>query len=200
MKVEGLKITDILNMEYSDIEKLSRKNLSKITSRLVSATNKRLKRLEKSELGESPAYRSFIKRTGDTRLSVKGKSQGQLQHVFSEAKYFLNLKTSTIGGYRKVIKNIKGTISQKIGRSVSEIDVSKLYSALHKGQEMGLIDARGTKGSDYAVGQIIELLENNPDKSIDDIIDDLESWYENMYEEEYNDDEEDDDIFFDDKF
>ena len=201
MDLKGLSIKDITNMEWDDIQKLTRKELSSITSRLVSATNKRLRRLESSELGESPALRSFMTRTGELRLSVKGKSHGQLQQVFTEAKHFLGLKTSTIKGYKNVIGNIKETITQKTGRSISEIDVGKLYDALHKGQEMGLIDARGTKGSEYAVGQIIELLENNPDKGIDDIIDDLEDWYNEFYEDTFDyDDEDDDSIFFDDDF
>ena len=126
MKLEGLSIKDISNLDWSDVQKLTRKELASLTSRLVSATNKRLARLEKSELGESPAFRSFKVRTGLDKLSVKGKSHGQLQRVFTEAKHFLNLKTSTIGGYKKVIKNIKDTIQDKIGQDITELNVSKL--------------------------------------------------------------------------
>lgn len=201
MNVKGLSIKDILNMDFEDVQKLSRKELSQVTSRLVSASNKRIRRLEKTDLGESPALRSLKARTGDIRLSVKGKSQGQLQRTFTEAKHFLNLKTSTIGGYKSVIKNIKKSVSERTSRSVTEIDVSKLYSTLHKAQELGLIDKRGSKGSEQAVNEIIDILENNPDKSIDDIINDIDDWYTEMYEEDFNDyDEEDDGIFFDDEF
>lgn len=201
MDVKGLSIKDILNMDFSDIQKLTRKELANVTSRLVSASNKRIRRLEKSELGESPALRSLQTRTGENRLSVKGKSQGQLQRTFTEAKHFLNLKTSTISGYKSVIKNIKKSVSERTGRSISEIDVSKLYSTLHKAQELGLVDKRGSKGSEQAVNEIIDILERNPNKSIDDIINDIDDWYTEMYEEDFNDyDEEDDDIFFDDKF
>ena len=201
MDVKGLSIKDILNMDFSDIQKLTRKELANVTSRLVSASNKRIRRLEKSELGESPALRSLQTRTGENRLSVKGKSQGQLQRTFTEAKHFLNLKTSTIGGYKSVVKNIKKSVSERTGRSISEIDVSKLYSTLHKAQELGLVDKRGSKGSEQAVNEIIDILERNPNKSIDDIINDIDDWYTEMYEEDFNDyDEEDDDIFFDDKF
>ena len=193
MNVDGLSIQDILNMDYADVAKLSRKELSKITSRLVSASNKRLRRLEKSDyIGESPAYRSVRIRTGDVRFSVKGKSQGQLQNVFTEAKHFLNLKTSTLKGYKNVIKNIKDTIQTKVGKSISEIDVSKLYDALHKAQESGLVDKRGSKGSEIAVGYIIDMLENNPDKTVDEIVDEINEYSSNMYEElfDYDEDEE----------
>lgn len=200
MNVKGLSIQDILNMDWIDVSKLSRKELANVTSRLVSATNKRLRRLEASPLGESPAYRSLLTRTGENRLSVKGKKQGQLQHVFKEAKHFLSLKSSTVGGYKKVIKNIKASISSRLGRDISSIDISKLYSTLHKGQEMGLIDMRGSKGSENAVNYITEILERNPTKSVDDIIDDIEDWYENMYEEEFDDEDDYDDFYIDDDF
>ena len=204
MNVKGLSIKDILEMDFSDIQKLNRKELANVTSRLVSASNKRVRRLEKSELGESPALRSLKARTGgQTILSVKNKSQGQLQRAFVQAKSFLSSKTSSISGYKKVIKNIKKTISERVGKNVTEIDVSKLYSTLHKAQELGLVDKRGSKGSEHAVNEIIDILERNPDKSIDDIIEDIDDWYSQMYEEDFNDyDEEDndDDIFFDDKF
>ena len=201
MDVKGLSIKDILEMDFSDIQKLTRKELANVTSRLVSASNKRIRRLEKTELGESPALRSLKARTGDIRLSVKGKTQGQLQRTFTEAKHFLNLKTSTIGGYKSVIKNIKKSIGERTGKSISEVDVSKLYSTLHKAQELGLVDKRGSKGSEQAVNEIIDILERNPEKSIDDIINDIDDWYDEMYEEDFNDyDEEDDAIFFDDKF
>ena len=110
MNIKGLSIKDIINMDFEDVQKLTRKELASLTSRLVSASNKRIRRLEKSELSESPALRSLKSRTGNIRLSVKGKSQGQLQKTFTEAKHFLNLKTSTIGGYKAVVKNIKKSI------------------------------------------------------------------------------------------
>ena len=113
MDVKGLSIQQILNMEWEDVQKLSRKDLARITSRLVSSANKRLKRLEQSTLGESPAYRSVKARTGDVRFSVKRKNQGQLQNVFSEAKHFLNLKSSTVKG----IKGHNHTYSSRPVRS-----------------------------------------------------------------------------------
>ena len=202
MNVKGLSIKDITNLDWEDVSKLTRKELASITSRLVSASNKRLKRLEQSDsLGESPALRSVKDRTGDIRFSVKGKTHGQLERVFKEAKHFLNLKTSTVSGYRNVLKNVRETIKTKIGRRVSDIDVSKLFESLHKAQELGLVDKRGSKGSDIAVGFIIDMLERNPDKSVDAIINEFDNYASNLYEEELLDyEDEDDGIPFDDEF
>ena len=189
MNVKGLSIKDILNMDFADIQKLSRKELAQVTSRLVSASNKRLKRLEQSDfIGESPAYRYAKSRkdtTDDVRFSVKGKIQGQLQRTFTEAKHFLSLKTSTLAGYKKVIQNIKETIKEKTGREISSIDVSKLYDALHKAQESGLVAGRGTKGSDIAVGYIIDMLESNPEKTVDEIYAEIEDYSSNIYESSF---------------
>lgn len=200
MDVKGLSIKDIMNMDWSDVSKLTRKELASVTSRLVSASNKRLRRLEQSDyIGESPAYRSVKERTGEVRFSVKGKKHGQIERTFKEAKHFLSLKTSTISGYNKVLKNVRETIKTKIGRNVSNIDASKLFDALHKAQELGLVDKRGSKGSDIAVGFIVDMLERNPDKSVDDIINEFDDYASNLYEEEFTDYDEDD-FFFDDDF
>lgn len=203
MNVKGLSIKDIINLDWEDVSKLTRKELSQITSRLVSAANKRLRRLERSDyIGESPAYRSVIQRTGESRFTVKGKSHGKLERTFKETKHFLNLKTSTLSGYKKVIRNVKETIKTKIGRTVSEVDVSKLFGALHKAQEMGLVDKRGSKGSEIAVGFIVDMLERNPDKNVDEILTEFDSYASNLYEEEFSDYEDDneDGIPFDDEF
>lgn len=200
MNVKGLSIKDIMNMDWADVAKLTRKELATVTSRLVSASNKRLRRLEQSDfVGESPAYRSVKERTGEVRFSVKGKKHGQIERTFKEAKHFLSLKTSTISGYNKVLKNVRETIKTKIGRNVSNIDASKLFNALHKAQELGLVDKRGSKGSDIAVGFIVDMLERNPDKSVDDLINEFDDYASNLYEEEFTDYDEDD-FFFDDDF
>lgn len=200
MDVKGLSIKDIMNMDWADVAKLTRKELATVTSRLVSASNKRLRRLEQSDyIGESPAYRSVKERTGEVRFSVKGKKHGQIERTFKEAKHFLSLKTSTISGYNKVLKNVRETINTKIGRNVTMTDVSKLFNTLHKAQELGLVDKRGSKGSEVAVGFIVDMLERNPDKSIDDLINDFDDYASNLYEEEFTDYDEDD-FFFDDDF
>lgn len=200
MDVKGLSIKDIMNMDWADVTKLTRKELATVTSRLVSASNKRLRRLEQSDfIGESPAYRSVKERTGEVRFSVKGKKHGQIERTFKEAKHFLSLKTSTISGYNKVLKNVRETINTKIGRKVTMTDVSKLFNTLHKAQELGLVDKRGSKGSEVAVGFIVDMLERNPDKSVDDLINEFDDYASNLYEEEFTDYDEDD-FFFDDDF
>lgn len=187
--VNGFSIQDIINMDYDFIRQLSRSQLSKLTSRLVSAANKRIRILEKSDIGlHSFALKNLMARTGSEKLSVKGKSQGQIQNVFSTAKNFLTSKTSTVRGFKRVLKNMRTTIESKTGRAVSSVDIAKLFNTLHRGQEMGLIEPPGSTGSERAVGMIVELMEKNPSKSIDDLISDLENWYDRMETRMFEDD------------
>lgn len=198
--VTGFSINDIVNMDYEFIRQLSRRELAKLTRRLVSATNKRIRALQKSEIGKhSFALQNLFKRTGGQQLSVKGKKQqGEIQSVFSIAKTFLTSKTSTIRGFKRVLKNMKTTIESKTGLPISNIDVAKLFNTLHRGQELGLIEPPGTKGSERAVGMITELMERNPNKTIDDLINDLNNWYDNMETQMFEQDTDDYDTEIDD--
>ena len=57
--VTGLTIKDIASLNKSTIDTLSKSDLSKVTSRLVSAMNKRIRYMGKSEIGRlSPTYQA----------------------------------------------------------------------------------------------------------------------------------------------
>ena len=65
--VTGMSIKDISNLGYENIKSLGEKDLARITSRLVSASNKRIRRFEKAGL-TSPA---IMKLGTDFKFSVK---------------------------------------------------------------------------------------------------------------------------------
>lgn len=105
--VSGLSIEDIMGIPFEMLNTLNRRDLAKITSRLASTANKRIKRLLNSDYGEvSRALESIInrvKKSGTTAFSVKGKDVNQLRNEFAQVKNFLNLKTSSVVGTKKVI-------------------------------------------------------------------------------------------------
>ena len=107
MNVSGLSINDILSMDWTDIQKLNRRDLAQLTSRLASAGNKRLRRLEKAGLNETPAY-TAIKRSGGD-FSVKNKTINELRHEYNRVRTFLSpsTKTSTVRGAREVERTFK---------------------------------------------------------------------------------------------
>lgn len=114
-------VKDILNMDYLDVAKLSRSELAKVVSQMSSAANKRLRRLEKTEMGTlSYAYQK-VQQVGD--FSVKGKTHGQLQKEFKRAKNFLTSKTSSVGGWRRE----RAKVRERIGGGFSSEEEEKAY-------------------------------------------------------------------------
>ena len=93
--VTGMSIKDILKMPIQQINSMNRADLSAVASRLVSASNKRIRRLEASPNGKmSPSYLSYKKR--GKPFSVKGKDVNQLRNEMKQMKKFLSQKTSSV--------------------------------------------------------------------------------------------------------
>jgi len=113
MDVKGLKIQDIIDMDWRDINKLSEKELRELSMRLNSAANKRLRRLEKSGMSEwSPAYQ-HIKRSGGD-FSVKGKdTKVSIKNEIQRASDFLRAQTSTDKGSKEYRENVSDIFRSK---------------------------------------------------------------------------------------
>lgn len=188
--VTGLSVSDIMNISIDDFNKLNESDLRRLTSRLVSASNKRVRALENRDI-ISPAYRGL---GTDTRFSTKlpkGINATQrvnaLRQEFSRARSFLSAKTSTIRGYNEFTSNVKTELAEKLGvsrKTLSGINISKGYEIFHKLQESGQIPSKGTKGSDkmrdYIFGQMID----NPNITEEDLMARAEDYYDELYEEE----------------
>ena len=132
----GLSVEDIIKLDPTHVKGLSNKSLAILTSRLVSAYNKRAKRLEKAGLTESsPAYRG-LQEAGKTRLSVKGKNRNELVSVYADAKRFLTERsTSSVSGTRKLQK----AISNRIGHEFQSKEESRqFWEAVDKLTEKGV--------------------------------------------------------------
>lgn len=192
MNVKGLKITDILDIDLDSFNRLNEKELRSITSRLVSAGNKRIRRLESHDIN-SPALQSLGKEKAFSTKLPKGTSKqqrvNQLRSEFSRARSFLTSETSTIGGYRKFTKRTKERIARELNMPYKvvdkSLDVNRLYELLHKAQSSGLVSSyRGSKGSLQARNMIAEVLIDNPDVDEDNLMYYLEEQYEDWYEEQ----------------
>ena len=87
-----------------EIEKIKseEKELRKQVSRLASMANKRLQRLEKSELTDTPAYKSW-EENGAHKFSVRGKTYQEVQSEYWRLKKFIENKTSTVTGAKQVL-------------------------------------------------------------------------------------------------
>lgn len=130
--VSGKSIQDILNMDYNEFNKLSTSELRKVTGRLVSAGNKRLRSFEKAN-ESSPAYREVARSGG--KFSTKGKDLNALRSEFTRAKNFLQSNTGTLKGWNKTKKNTVKEL-KKQGVNISENDLNSLWSAYEDLKEL----------------------------------------------------------------
>lgn len=175
--VSGLKIKDILNMDVSDLNKLGKKDLQKITGRLVSAGNKRLRRAEEKGIS-SPAF-SYVENNGGV-FSTKGKTLNQLRAEFVRAKNFLEAETSTIKGAEKFInQSIEALHKEGVDINKSDFqEVMRLYESLKRSDPK--VAERGLK---YAV--LRELSEKVESKlNAEEILTTMQNNLDSVYESE----------------
>lgn len=74
-------------------------------SRLASMANKRIERLERNKLTDSPAYQQYVK-DGKVRFGVRGKTYNEVQAEMARLNRFINSQTSTIGGINTMLKEM----------------------------------------------------------------------------------------------
>lgn len=84
---------------------LDEKEFRKEVTKIVSVANKRVARLEKSKLTDSPAYRK-LEENGGVRFSVKGKTHNELQREVARMKKFIESETSTVRGLNNSLKKM----------------------------------------------------------------------------------------------
>lgn len=170
IEVTGLTVEDILDL---DVNTLGEKDLRAVATRLVSASNKRIRRLAKASGGKfSPAY-ARIEKMG-RMFSVKGKDISGLRAEMAQMRSFMKLKTSTVKGWKKVRKYI----SQRFGGRISDSQMNTFWTVYRKLEEsMG-----GVIGSVFDSNKIQSMLydEMTSGDSEDDII---ERMIQNMDEE-----------------
>lgn len=126
MNVKGLKIKDILNIDLDTFNSLNESELRAVTSRLVSASNKRIRRLEKYKLN-TPSYQHLgDSKRFSTKLGNISKQQkvNRLRILFSNMRSFLTSETSTIGGYKKFINKTYQRLSKELNLSVKDIKIN----------------------------------------------------------------------------
>lgn len=173
--VSGLTISDVINMDSDVFNKLSEKNLRKVTGRLVSAANKRLRSFEIA--GErSPATRQVEKSGG--KFSTRGKNLNELRAEFVRAKGFLEARTSTRKGWnavkRETMKALKGH-----GVDVNSNQFDSMWESYEKLKELS--PEVQNKNLKYKVLYDITNMMNDKDASPEDIAFELESKLDDIY-------------------
>lgn len=174
-KVKGRSIQDLMSMSAEEFNKLSHRELKTVTSRLVSAANKRLKRFEKAGIS-TPAQRRVEESGG--KFSVKGKSLNQTRAEFVRAKQFLESRSSTRKGWESIQKD---TISRlaKMGIDIDKNQLDTLWKSYEKLKEMSPeVENRSLKYS--VLKGINERIDGNRDP--DEIAVEMENKITEIYE------------------
>ena len=91
---------------WASLYKMDAKQYRKEASKVISMANKRLARLEKSNLTDSPAYAKLVDSKGNPKFSVRGLDHNQLQSEMSKVKKFVQAKTSTVRGINTTLKDM----------------------------------------------------------------------------------------------
>lgn len=183
----GVSINQIMNLDI-DINKLSRGDLSRVVGRLVSASNKRIRNLAKTEIGRlSPAYQSRMERGG--QFSTKGKTTNQLRQLFGEAKGFLELKTSSVRKWKETREKIAEEIGVPKEFLDTETKAKKFWKTYREFSDGKNIPDKNTK-SRYNSERIQELiaeqygLKGGFRQKRGDIVERVNQQVEKLYEQE----------------
>ena len=100
------------------------KEFRKEVSRKASLANKRLARLEKNNLQDSPAYKKFME-SGGKKFSIRGKTGSELSKELIKIDNFINMKTSTVKGLNKVLKDT----ADRVGVTYKDMKQLQAYSS-----------------------------------------------------------------------
>lgn len=111
VNLTGKSVNDLVHLSATQIKGYDRQNLARIVTKLNSAANKRIVRLEKAGYN-TPAMRAAKVDKGQ-RFSVDGKNLKQLRSEYIRVSNFLKSETSTKKGYKGFIKKIQKAFSDK---------------------------------------------------------------------------------------
>ncbi len=185
LDVTGLSINDILQMDYNKIKNMNETDVKRISARLVSASNKRIRRLEKSTKGNlSPQLQKIHER--GSMFSIKGKNRNQTLQEFRQMKDFLESKTGSVRGFNQVYKNY---VQRFGGVERTEYQDKRFWKVYHKmeNEQKGVFNAIRDKMGSTQIQQMLhdELIGNKKlgvkrltDKfteSLNDIYEELEN-------------------------
>ena len=165
------------------VEEIKReeKELRQQVSRLASMANKRIQRLEQSELTDTPAYKSW-EENGAHRFSVRGKTYQEVQAEYWRVKKFIENKTSTVTGAKQVLYDMASATGieytdiadlqakassffsiaskvkqylQSVGDSAVALDYQKIWEQINLYVKEENIELAGVEGDLNAIDEIV---------------------------------------------
>ena len=163
-----------------EIAQMTTADLRKLVTRLNSAANKRLKRLEKAGLKkESWAYQAIKSSLFNDKFSVKGaKTRKQLLNRLKGVSTFLGYTTSTVSGQRAEMKRIYDLFGGRTDREQMR-QIARLINEIRK-EAPSLFNI---VGSERMYRYVSEQLDKYNTMEIEYIIEDAIKFMNSVYEQ-----------------
>jgi len=132
MKINGrtiakAKLSDLINLTPEDMAKLTKRESLTLERRLREATERRIKTLDKQGI-RSFAFERYLGGSLPTKANSSDSRQS-MQHKIAMYHTFLNAKTSSVAGVRKVWKEQEARIFGKNPGFQSEDERKRFWSA-----------------------------------------------------------------------
>jgi hypothetical protein len=174
--MSGKSVEELLDIDLENFNMLDEKYLRKAVTRLVSAGNKRLKRLAQSDV-YSPAWYSVMY-WGKGKFSVKGKNLNQLRAEFIRIRKFFEMETSTVIKAKKVRDTVISSM-EKEGVRITKEQYNRVFRAYEELKQRHP-EISNVAFKYRALTEITRLDSPNVDK----IVSDMETKLNDIYEEE----------------
>lgn len=167
--LKGKSVSDLANMDINEFAKLNRDELARVVTRLSSAANKRLRGMQKDDT-PSPA-RAYAERSGgkfSTMIETDGgrrkRTLNELRSEFSRVTGFLNAKTSSRAGFRKVQREMEDRLGMP--RDTPQEEKRAFWRVWNKLPERPFF----TLGSEASQSELYDVFKEfyNPDTDYDD--------------------------------
>lgn len=166
-----------------DIKDMPTVELKKLVTRLNSAANKRLRRLEKTGLFETSWSYAVVRPTLEGgKFSVKGaKTRQQLINRLKSVSSFLDHASSTVTGARK--ENAR--ITKLFGGRTDKFEMRKIAKMINE-MRLATPSLFNIVGSERMFKYVSEQLDRFNEMSIEDILAEAERFMNRIYEERHN--------------
>ena len=131
------------NLEYANIEKLTRNELAKVVQNLAKNVNRNYKSLKKSSIENTPATRGLENSGG--KITTRGKNRNELVKEFIRANQYIESKTGTVRNAKKVFNEMKKRLNLP---NLTSDDIKKIYGAYQDIKQRRPVEVRNTGSSD----------------------------------------------------
>lgn len=176
-----MKTNQLLNLTIKDVSKMTEKELRQSVSVLRSTARKRYERLEKAGLYTQPMRTLSRKSPNDESVlpTVSGMDKITLRNEFKRYKAFLESKTSTVSGAKRVEQATRKMIEDVTGRN--DFTDEEMTDILSMADEISLTEEIGKiQSSTERISAISQ--EYTRSKSKDEILKGAKERLENAYE------------------